>query len=207
VNPLEPRWVYRRRPGDPGRCFARDAASIEARPRLVAVAPAKGDRSKPPTAAPAGDDPGRIEDLPDGRVVLITDGFRCGAFVLRDQRQEPSGPATIRILGTYDWWLRRDGFGRLDPEESGVDRGRGALGGGGGEEVRFGGFFVWWAGGAGAGQLSYRGRPIHGEKIDCLLCVTDRTDLVGLDAQDPKWVYKRTADDPGWRFEKPPARK
>ncbi len=41
------------------------------------------------------------------------------------------------------------------------------------------------------------------DRVVRLPCVTDRTDLAGLDAQDPTWVYKRSADDAGWRFEKP----
>lgn len=221
VNPLDPRWVYRRHPHDPGRCFARDATSIEPRPKLVAVVPGKSeagekDGSSGLKPGAKGDDGGTVVKIPtrqgieDGVVVLVTDGFRCGAFALREQRQEQQRPGAFRDAGAYDWWLRRDGFGRLDPEDTAVDRGHGALGGGdASEEVRFGAIYVHWgaASPSGAGHLSFRGEYLAFSDVDYYLCVTDRTDLRGLDAQDPKWVYKHSADDPGWRFEKPQRRK
>jgi hypothetical protein len=104
-----------------------------------------------------------------------------GAMILTSQSSQPE-----RV--SYRWYLRSDGFGLLDPDDpavrSGEERDQ--------KRLEFGPFRISWSGSAeGAGYVYYDNfAHMPAEKDTTYICVTAEEDVSGINAADPKWVYR-----------------
>lgn len=146
--------------------------------------------------------------IPDDYVILVRRGQTFGCFIPRQQFKAGES-------ARFDWYYREDGGGKLDPSDSNVKSGRGFSGAyvpGSGQSpiVKFGPFAIEWSGnGPGWGFLYHqepggqesgsRGQePVSAGRADVLrICTTDVKDVRLIDARDPRWFYKSTANDPG----------
>jgi hypothetical protein len=143
-----------------------------------------GLRSQPPGSQSAG----YSRPIPDGRVVLVTNGAEIGAFILTRQAVIQSGGRACGSM-SYTWYLRKAGQGSLDPTNSSVHSGwvNHAT-----NAVKFGTFNIPWSMcGQGSGWVYYTAFPVYprGNPTQAM-CVTLETNLVGLDALDQKWTYR-----------------
>lgn len=127
------------------------------------------------------------DPVPSGVVVLVrrvppdSEQMNYGAFILTNQTSDPE-----RV--SYRWYFRSDGSGVLDPKDGAVRSG---------EErderrLEFGPFKISWSGSAeGAGYVYYDNfAHMPAEKNTTYICVTAEKDVSGINAVDPKWVYK-----------------
>jgi hypothetical protein len=192
LDPSRPDRVYLRHPGDSGASFAADRSSVRRRRRLVAV-----DASAPARPTTSG---GCTERFRDKTIVLLAAGLRRAAVMITGRREVGTPSTGQSSIVQYEWWLRRDGIGKLD-DAADVDHGTGestSLG------CVVGGICVGVGGEVqveGLNQFAYRSGPNRGDRDDVFICVTNLVDVKGLDALDPKWLYKRSGADPGSRFE------
>ncbi len=125
------------------------------------------------------------DPVPDGIVVLVRKSGKYGAFVLRNQTGDPEG-------AEYDWWYQSDGSGSFDSNSVGVSSGKGTT-----PKIRFGAFDISWSGNSeGSGWLYYEHKA--GDLVapdDLYFCITKLGSVDGINATDPKWVYKATPID------------
>ena len=125
--------------------------------------------------------------VPTGVIVLVrrvppeSQQVSYGAFILTSQTLDPEGVS-------YRWYLRSDGSGGLDPNDSAVRSGEER----GQDDVKFGPFKISWSGSAeGAGFIYYENfAHMPADRSTTYLCVTAERDLSKIDAADTKWLYK-----------------
>ena len=120
-----------------------------------------------------------------GAVVLVrkqpagADHPIYGAFVLTVQR---SSPETVG----YDWSLLPEGSSRFDSQsaQTGHTEDR--------KRIAFGPFEIGWSiAGDDAGYIYYDHYAHEtASPSDTYICLTTEKALAGLDAADPKWIYK-----------------
>ena len=127
------------------------------------------------------------DPVPAGVVVLVrrvppdSEQANYGAIILTSQTSDPERMS-------YRWYFRSDGSGFLDPKDAAVRSG---------EErnqrrFEFGPFKISWSGSAeGTGYVYYDNfAHMPAEKNTTYICVTAEKDVSGINAADPKWVYK-----------------
>ena len=128
--------------------------------------------------------------LKDGTLVLVKQDAIYGAFIVKEQFGGPEEKVH------YDWWYRTDGAGKLDSTSSRVRSGSGVcdIKKDYNAKISFGPFRVSWSGHRrGSGIIYYDYAP--GEKVPVSglrICVTNRTSIEGIDAEDPVFHYKAT---------------
>lgn len=126
------------------------------------------------------------DPVPSGVVVLVrrvppdSEQANYGAFVLTNQ--------TSAERMSYRWYFRSDGSGVLDPNDAAVRSGEARDR----RRLEFGPFTISWSGSVeGAGYVYYDNfAHMPAEKNTTYICVTAEKDLNGINAADPKWVYK-----------------
>jgi hypothetical protein len=131
----------------------------------------------------AGVDP----PVASGVVVLVrrvppdAERTHYGAFILTKQSSDPERMS-------YRWFVRSDGSGILDPKDAAVQSGEGRDQ----KRLEFGPFRISWSGSADNTGYLYYEHFAHdqAEKNTTYICVTAEKDVSGIDAADPKWVYK-----------------
>jgi hypothetical protein len=140
-------------------------------------------------------------EIPDTRVVLVrkklsdSKTYVYGAFILREQRFEPDETMN------YSWVFRMDGKGKFDPSDPAVQTGdalrQQPTPAGPQKRMAFGPFDVPWSGARpGFGFVYYPRYPgAQRSPDDWELSVTDLTSFAGLDATDPRFVYKTSPVD------------
>ena len=104
-----------------------------------------------------------------------------GAFILTSQTSDPE-----RV--SYRWYFRSDASGVLDSKDGVVRSGEEHDQ----KEVKFGPFKISWSGSSeGAGYVYYDNfADMPADRHTTYLCVTTEKDLNGINAADPRWVYK-----------------
>ena len=104
-----------------------------------------------------------------------------GAFILTNQTFDPE-----RVR--YRWQYRSDGSGVLDPTDAAVRSGEAR------DRTRldFGPFKISWSASAEGAGYVYHDNFAHvpAQKNTTYICVTTEKDVRGVNAADPKWVYK-----------------
>lgn len=129
------------------------------------------------------------EPIPNGRVVLARKGRAVGAFIPLEQTVTPE-----RML--FRWWYREDGQGILDSTADLVTTGTNVCFPGESNEggIRFGPFAIGWSGcadGKGFVYFDYAHPDVVPEAA-LRLCVTDVTEVKGVNASDPRWDFRST---------------
>ena len=127
------------------------------------------------------------DPVPSGVVVLVrrvppdSAQVNYGAFILTSQASDPE-----RV--SYRWYFRSDGSGVLDPKDAAVRSGEERDQ----REVKFGPFKISWSGSAeGAGYVYYDNfAHMPADRHTTYLCVTTEKDPGGINAADPRWVYR-----------------
>ncbi len=129
----------------------------------------------------------------DGAVVLIrrrltpeAPSYVYGAFKLESQHYASN------FTLDYQWVLRTDGSGVMDHTQTAVSAGSAH-----GQRVSFGPFSVSWSQhDRGSGYVYYPRFPgARRSSDDWQLCVTTLTSFDGIDASDPRFVYKSSPVD------------
>ena len=149
-----------------------------------------GDRAGHVHLWRAGASSGLQDTVKDGTIVLVKRAAEIAAIVVRRQTSSPE-----RV--TFDWAYRNDGGTVLDPADPAVATGTVV----GAAAFDFRGIRVDWSiAGDAAGWIYYpRGVGDEVRPGDLRLCVTNVTELSGLDAADPRWVFRGSPSDEGVR--------
>ena len=121
----------------------------------------------------------------DGEIVLVRKNGKYGAFILRNQKNNPD-------YCEYDWWYQADGSGNFDKASKTVSSDSETMTKRFRDNIVFMDFTLSWsARRKGQGCLYYNHFP--GEKPaknDVYFCITKLKSLKGVDAADSKWKYK-----------------
>ncbi|MCP5537211.1 MAG: hypothetical protein H7A51_13405 [Akkermansiaceae bacterium] len=119
--------------------------------------------------------------IADGQVVLVRQGLYRGAFILTNQTTTPE-------TTDYKWFSRSDGAGTFNITEPAVTSSivKDA------SKVEFSVYSIEWsANNPGVGWIYYSLFPADKKlKPAYEICVTDETNIAGIDANDPKWVFR-----------------
>jgi hypothetical protein len=119
--------------------------------------------------------------IADGQLILVKRSNEVGGFILRNQSISPEQV-------DFDWFYRKDGSGRLGVTDSAVTFGTVT----GATQVTFASFSVPWSmHSQGTGWVYYSAFPIYPRgPATYEMCVTSETNIAGIDAFDPKWIYR-----------------
>lgn len=125
------------------------------------------------------------DPIADGRVVLVRENGKYGAFILHNQGVEPE-------KAEYEWWHQSDGSGNLNKSLKTVSFGRGVT-----PRISFMDIDISWSGRTvGEGWIYYKHSPADNVNRDELhICITELKSVDGINAADPKWHYKSTPVD------------
>ena len=130
--------------------------------------------------------------ISDGTIVLLKSGITNAAFVVTRQSMDPE-------VVDYTWIFRFDGKTTFDPKDTACRTGSVN----GAKSIAFGSFDIMWSSaGSFGGYVYYPSRyrlfkmpwgGYRGYKIlsGPEMAVTTEGDLAKIDANDPRWKYKR----------------
>ncbi len=117
----------------------------------------------------------------DGQIVLLKRSNEVAAFVLKNQRISPE-------TTDYSWAYRSDGKGSFSPGDPAVSTGTSTNA----TRISFSTFSVEWSiAKDGFGWVYFSvGAMELGKAANFAMCVTSETNLVAMDANDRRWVYR-----------------
>jgi hypothetical protein len=116
----------------------------------------------------------------DGDIVLLKRKNEVAAFILHHQK---AGPEQT----DFSWYYRSDGKGTFPVGDPAVSSGYVSNA----TVVAFKTFSVEWSiHGGGSGWVYFSTGPTEMKSADYLMCVTDKSDLKTIDANDASWNYR-----------------